>query len=274
VQEAFTRFLERPPAKSQPAHAWLVRVTMNLALDALRARRRRAYAGPWLPTPVEREERWLELAAAPDASARYELRESATYSFLVALEVLRPRERAVLLLRDVLGWNAAESASLLGISEGNARVIHLRARRALSTYDRARCIPSPELWARHREALEQLLAALLAQDTQAVESLLASSVRTATDSGGEYTALAQPLFGRQRVARFYLQAARMRLEGEPQVEVRGVNGLPAAVITLRKPVRNQAPRSLLCLELDESGGIGAILSVLASAKLSTVSFPS
>ena len=63
---------------------WLVRVATNLALDALRRRKRRAYTGPWLPAPVE-------LAATePDAGARDGRLESATFAFLIALEALGP----------------------------------------------------------------------------------------------------------------------------------------------------------------------------------------
>jgi RNA polymerase sigma-70 factor (ECF subfamily) len=75
------------------------------------------------------------------------------------------------------------------------------------------------------------------------------------------------------VARFYLSAALMRREGEPRIEVRLVNGLPAALIQLGRPVRRQAPRSVLWLELDAEGRIAAIQTVLAPKKLSAVAFP-
>ena len=263
VQEALTRFLEHPPGPDRPAHAWLVRVTVNLALDAIRDRRRRAYPGPWLPEPV----------ASGDAEQRIEQVESASYAFLVALEALRPRERAVLILRDVLGWSAAESAELLGMREGTARVVHLRARRALESFQASHPALDAEQRARHRAVLEKFLAALLTQDVQAVESLLAESITTTTDAGGEYTALAQTLAGRSRVARFYVQAARMRSEGEPRVDIVDVNVLAAAAITLGRPVRRQAPHTLLAIDLDGDGRIGAIYSILAPSKLRTVSFP-
>ena len=111
VQESFARLLERPPAEGQPPRPWLVRVAVNLSIDALRRRRRRAYPGPWLPAPAERsDEDWLDSFAspAPDASLRYDLLESASYASLVALEALTPRERAVLLLRDALGCPALQ----------------------------------------------------------------------------------------------------------------------------------------------------------------------
>ena len=52
-----------------------------------------------------------------------------------------------------------------------------------------------------------------------------------------------------------------------------MNGLPAALIQLGRPVRRQAPRSVLRLELDAAGRIAAIQTVLAPKKLSAVAFP-
>ena len=262
VQGAFARLLERAPdlpRAEQPF--WLLRVATNLAIDALRRRKRRAYTGPWLPAPVELPD------DAPDAGARYDRLESATFAFLIALEALGPRQRAVLLLRDVVGAPAREVGEILDLSEANVRVLHSRARRAMQAYDRRRCVPTAELRERHRAALEGFLAALLAQDVRAVEAWLAESARTVTDAAGEFTALAAPLAGRARVARFYLTATKSRQAGEPRVEIRLVNGLPAAWITLGRPVRRQAPRSLLRLELDPAGRIERIEAVLAPRKL-------
>ena len=269
VQEAFARAVETTPAAPpDELPRWLARVATNLSIDVLRRRRRRGYTGPWLPAPVEDEQG--AASAEPGPEARYGLAESATFAFLVALEALGPRQRAALLLRDVLGHSAGDTAEILGTSPGNARILHLRARRALAEYDRSRCIPSPELRARHRNVLERFLACLISQDVRALEGLLAESVRTSNDAAGEYTALATPLAGRARVARFYLRAAASRRESGVRTEIRLVNGLPAAWITLASPVRRQAPRSLLRIELDAEGRIALVQAILAPRKLSGI----
>jgi RNA polymerase sigma-70 factor (ECF subfamily) len=274
VQEAFVRLVAAPPAApaAELGH-WLARVTTNLGIDALRRRRRRAYTGPWLPSPVETPDADAEDVPAGEGAnpeLRYGLAESASYAFLLALEKLSPRQRACLLLRDVLGHSARETAELLGTSEGAARVLHLRARRALAPYDEARCIPTPALRERHAAALARFLACLQAQDARGLEALLTESVETVTDAAGEYTALAAPLAGRDRVARLYLMAALHRRQGGARTEIRLVNGLPAALVTLLAPVRRQAPRSLLRCELDDAGRIRLVQAVLAPRKLAAL----
>jgi hypothetical protein len=110
-----------------------------------------------------------------------------------------------------------------------------------------------------------------------LEAILAESVHTVTDAAGEYTALATPLEGRARVARLYLMAALHRQAGGTRTEIRLVNGLPAALITLQGPVRRQAPRTLLRCEMDPDGRIvlcaGRAFSVQRRTKW-TCSLPS
>jgi RNA polymerase sigma-70 factor (ECF subfamily) len=277
VQETFARLLERPPQGEVSALApWLVRVATNLGIDALRRRRRRAYPGAWLPSPAELADTdacdAYPSGEGRDPETRYGLLESASYAFLLALEALGPRQRAVLLLRDVLGYSAREAARTLGTTEGNVRVLHARARRALAGYDRERCRPDQALRERHRDALERFLAALAAQDGAALAGMLAEDVQTRTDAGGEYAALGAPLAGRERVAKLYLRAALHRRDAGPTTSIRLVNGLPAAVIELARPKLRLAPRSVIRLELDAEGRIREIHAVLAPRKLGAVHF--
>jgi RNA polymerase sigma-70 factor, ECF subfamily len=108
---------------------WLHRIATRVCLDELRKRRgrrlppavRRLPADPLLPPdPPISEIAWLEplpdafiAGEATDPAARYDVRESVSLAFIAALQVLPPRQRAVLLLRDVLGWSAHEAADAL-----------------------------------------------------------------------------------------------------------------------------------------------------------------
>ncbi len=276
VQEAFARAVGAPPEPLAGSLApWLVRVVTNLAIDVLRRRKRRRYEGPWLPGAIEDDgdERDLPRAGEhSDPERRYGLQESATFAFLIALEALGPRPRAALLLRDVLGYTARETADVLATSEENVRVLHLRGRRALADYDRDRCVPDAALRDRHRAALERLQTCLLAQDANGLEALFTDSVSTITDANGEFTALAQPMSGRARVARFYQMAALHRQKSDARSEIRVVNGLPALLTVLGAPQRRQAPRTLLHIELDGADRIRAVQVVIAARKLGAVRF--
>src|SRR5215510_10237455 len=144
VQETFVRALEKPPADMEaPLRPWLVKVAVNLSRDQLRRRRRREYFGPWLPAPVITEgESPLEFDQAPTQEtspvAHYDLLESVTLAFLLALEALTPAQRAVLLLRDAFDYSTSETAKALDMTESNVKVTLHRARQIMAAYDKHR----------------------------------------------------------------------------------------------------------------------------------------
>jgi RNA polymerase sigma-70 factor, ECF subfamily len=125
--------------------SWLYRIATNRCLNALRARNRRPQEVPSMvepPEPTRRPEPlWLEpypdvlLEHLPDRSAgpaaRYEARESIELAFIVALQRLPPRQRAALVLRDVLGFRTAEIADMLDTSDAAVKGALQRARASL-----------------------------------------------------------------------------------------------------------------------------------------------
>ena len=88
---------------------------------------------------------------------RYDLLESVSFAFLLALEALTPQQRAVLLLRDVFDYSVQETAEALALSATNVKTIRHRARRIMQSYDCNRCIPTRTLQGQTRRALEQFL---------------------------------------------------------------------------------------------------------------------
>src|SRR5436309_3038485 len=112
---------------------WLYRITTNVCLSA--AARGRPPAGEVRLAPYP-DALLDELEdEAPGPADRYELRESVQLAFLAAIQLLPPRQRAVLLLRDVLGWSAGETADLL---DSSAASVNSALQRARATLDHRR----------------------------------------------------------------------------------------------------------------------------------------
>ncbi|WP_164011101.1 sigma-70 family RNA polymerase sigma factor [Pyxidicoccus trucidator] len=288
VQETYARALATPPERKESLRPWLTRVAVNLARDHLRRRRREGYVGPWLPSPLETGDASTEASPGLDmppgvearlpgggsTEGRYELLESVSYAFLLALEVLAPKQRAVLLLRDVFDYSVREVAEALNMSEVNVKVVHHRARSAMAEYDRARCIPTKELQERTRVALEGFMSALLTGDVAAAEALLSSDVRAVSDGGGQVRAAQVPLVGVKRVLTFLQRLVELR--GAPEaVEVQMLNGLPALVAVFAAAEDPMlASRAVVRVELGEDGRIAHVHSVLPDRKLSRLRLPS
>src|SRR5688572_386682 len=139
VQETFLRAWAYR-ASTDPGsnlRAWLYRIATNACLDALRRRKRRAvdagsYADlPWLqPYPDRLLDEVAPREDEPDAVVV--ARETIELAFIAVIQALPPRQRAALILRDVLEWSAAETAELLEISVAAANSALQRARATLS----------------------------------------------------------------------------------------------------------------------------------------------
>jgi RNA polymerase sigma-70 factor (ECF subfamily) len=267
VQETFVRALQHPPADtSEPWRPWLVRVAVNLGRDLLRRRRRREAAGVWLPSPLETGD---AASLAEEPAARFDLTESASLAFLLALEALSPAQRAVVLLRDVFDHSVRETAEALAMSEANVKTTHARARRALRPYEDARQRPTRRVQESTRAALESLMRALQQGDASSVGALLAADVRSLSDGGGVYFASRRPVEGREAVARLYLGLGSKAGRVEA-VRLRMVGGLPALDVTMTGGPAGWAPRVLMQVQLDAQGHVARIYALMAPAKLAAL----
>ena len=177
------RFEERASVRS-----WLYRIATNRSLDALRASRRRPEELLRLtevPEPTRRAEPiWLEpypdvlleriADETPGPEARYETKEAIALAFIAGLQHLPPQQRAVLVLRDVLGFRAAEVAGMLETSAASVNSLLRRARAAFETRlpatGRERApLPNSKL---ERDVVGRLADAFEAGDIDGVVALL------------------------------------------------------------------------------------------------------
>jgi len=154
---------------------WLHRIATRACLDALRRRPRRTLPSALGDGPAT-EVLWLEplpddiLAdVETDPAAAYDLRESVSLAFLTALQLLPPRQRAVLILRDVLALRAAEVADLLDLSLSSVNSLLHRARQKM----RARYAAPPSMVTPSSETASLLRRYISAWQAGDVNALLA-----------------------------------------------------------------------------------------------------
>jgi RNA polymerase sigma-70 factor, ECF subfamily len=185
VQETFLRaWRNRKSFQGRSSfRAWLYRIATNACLDLL-DRRPRAVRGqegskpladvPWLqPYPDEALEAVPSGEAEPDAEVV--ARETIELAFIAAIQLLPPKQRAALIVRDVLGWSAAESAALLGTSVAAANSALQRARTTLKRHLPERRLewqPEEEPSDEERALLERYMDATDRNDPAAMVRLL------------------------------------------------------------------------------------------------------
>jgi RNA polymerase sigma-70 factor, ECF subfamily len=218
VQETFVRAFraQHTLQDSAMAQAWLYRIATNVCIDELAKRPRRA-RGPELGPPADPDA--PPMAATPDAEwiepapsawlsgvtteasspvAQYTMKESIALAFVAALQVLTAPQRAVLLLRDVVGLSALETAEALACSVSSANSTLHRARVALEERVGPRTVWSPEAGAVDRVLLERYVRAWDKGDLDDIIALLHDDVTLSMPPSPTWIA------GRADVTRFYM----------------------------------------------------------------------
>lgn len=194
LQETLVRAWQHLDRLETPSslRAWLYKIATNACLDGIDKRKRRglprelyAHGDPSakLPSP-SKEIFWIEpfpdelMDGQPDVypEARYAVRESIMLAFVAALQKLPGRQRAVLLLCDVLGWNTAEAAGILDITVAAANSALQRARESMKQSD-PRTVPAPgRLNQQLTSLLTRYVAAWEAADSAALVAVLREDV--------------------------------------------------------------------------------------------------
>jgi RNA polymerase sigma-70 factor (TIGR02960 family) len=239
---------------------WLYRIATNRCLNALRDKSRRPREIPAMDAPPptrQGEPLWLEpypdnlLDALPDHApgpeARYESRESVELAFTAAVRHLPPKQRATLVLRDVLGFHTDEVAEMLDTGEGAVKGALQRARENLQarlpSVDRER-VPAPGS-ARERKLVGRFADAVQSGAIDDVVALLTDdALLTMPPLPLEYQ-------GHAPIAEFL--AYRMELRGGAlRVVPTRANGQPALGGYLPDPAAGVArPRGLIVLTLED-----------------------
>ncbi|MFA5120257.1 RNA polymerase sigma factor SigJ [Zavarzinia sp.] len=223
VQETYLRFHAAGAAgEIRNVAAWATTALTRLAIDHLRSRKRTAYVGPWLPEPLLDE-------AGDDglAAARIELADDLSLAFLMVMEALPPAERAAFLLHDAFGHDHGAVAAILGKSEAAVRQLVSRGRARLKA-------ARPEIHAPKaaRDAVAgRFIDALMRQDGAALLATLGPEAVLYSDGGGKRKAALNPIFGADRILRFFAGIAR-KVTGEVRFTRLVLNGDPGLAATV------------------------------------------
>jgi RNA polymerase sigma-70 factor (ECF subfamily) len=238
VQETFLRAWRSRERYEEGTYlrAWLYRIATNVCLDLLRSRSRRAtemtsFAEvPWLqPYPDRLLDEVAPSDEQPDAVAVS--RETIELAFLAALQVLPPRQRATLIARDVLGWPASETASLLDTSVAAANSALQRARATMQAH-----LPSHRLdWsaqepsAEERELLDRFIDAHERCDAKAAVAIASEDLRV--------TMPPNPFLfdGLEKVRPLLERAFGEERDGDWRLVSTMANRMPTAASYLRRP---------------------------------------
>jgi RNA polymerase sigma-70 factor (ECF subfamily) len=208
--------------------AWLYKIATNVCLDALRGRSRRPVSSfadlPWLqPYP----DRLLDEIAPPEdePDAVVVARETIALAYVAVIQLLPPRQRAVLILRDVLEWSAKETADVLEISVASANSALQRARATLEQQP----MPSTagELNAEERALLDRFVDAHQRADVDAALALAREDIRI--------TMPPHPYLFEGISQIRPLMAEGLPSAGEWRVLPTSANRMPAAACYLREP---------------------------------------
>jgi RNA polymerase sigma-70 factor (TIGR02960 family) len=245
VQETFLAAWQHMPEFEVRAsvRTWLYRIATNRCLDALRSTRRltrKAAVPPHTqPAPTSPSDViWLEPypdalldglpGDTPGPAARYQAREAMSLAFVAALQVLPPRQRVVLVLRDVLGFRAREVASMLDTTEESVTSALRHARANLQRRLPTPASPPPAPGSHAEQAIvERLTTAYETGDVDALVSLLFEDITiTAPLAGGQYVGTA--------VARRFFETAIFPGRAYQLIPTRA-NGQPAFGAYLRDP---------------------------------------
>ena len=218
VQDAYLR--TRDVEMDEP-RAYLARVVTNLCLDRLKSARvrREEYVGTWLPEPVVEPcggERGVNPAAP--------LAEDLSVALLMVLERLSPLERAAFLLHDIFDMDYADVAKTLERSEAACRQLASRAREHVREA-RPQVAPADE----HTDHIvTAFLTAAATGDVAGLASLLAEDAVLYTDGGGKRRAALNPIYGRDKIARFFI-GVRDKNPPPTNLTPARINGLPGYV---------------------------------------------
>jgi len=188
VQDTYEKWLGLDHGKIRDVRSYLSKITVNKAIDTLKKikQEREAYKGIWLPEPIL-------------SDVNHDDEQTIDYAFLVILEKLNPYERAVIVLRELIGYSYSQISELLEISQENSRQLFHRASLKLkkSTFEQYK------IKEEQKELFKAFIEAIDSKDYNRLTILLKNDAILYSDGGGKVAAAINPIYGVTNILKFF-----------------------------------------------------------------------
>lgn len=212
VQDVLLKFLDLDQGHIEDAKSYLIRMVINRAINQKKKLKKQVlnYPGEWLPEPM----------ASESADGGINRKELLSYSLMVLLEKLNPRQRAVFILKEAFDYEHAEIAAVLDIKPDLSRQLLTRAKKSIG--DPTALTPGivPESF------LNNYLNVLHAGDMNRLEAMLNDDIVSISDGGGKARAAINPVYGKKSVAAL-LQGLYVKFYEEAVIRHVIINQQPA-----------------------------------------------
>ena len=250
VQEVVYKYLSAKKNNIDNEPAYLVKGVINQSINLKKRKQKLVSDQVWLPEPIATER----------AESQIIKEELLTYSMLVLLEKLNPRERAVFILKEAFDYSHKEIAEAFDCSTDNARTLLSRARKKLADLNTIKNTNTPQS---QTEFLTRYLEVIGKGNVKALESLLSHDITVAADGGGKVQVVKELTIGRIAASEL-LQFVYHSFQAKQRVEIGQLNHQPALLFFQKNQLSS-------CQVFDiQDGVVKHIYAVVDPEKLSTI----
>lgn len=171
IQDVIAKFLLTPDKNIENENAYLIKSVINQSINIKKRNKKNLGNSMWLPEPVSTEK----------ADSNIERKEIISYSMLLLLEKLNPKERAVFILKEAFDYSHQEIADVLSFSIENSRKLLSRAKKTLED---SNLVSTPSLSVAS-ELLHKYINIIKNGDVSTLEQMLSADISVKTDGGGK-----------------------------------------------------------------------------------------
>lgn len=250
VQDVLEKYITLDKSNIRHESNFLIKSTINHAINFKTRHNKKEIFGEWLPEPVSFE----------NADTKIIKDETVSYTMLVLLEHLNPKERAAFILKEGFDYSHSEIAELLEISTENSRQLLSRANKQLKGSKALRYNSQTQF-----ETLEKYQAALAQANIKELEDLLVSDIKLNADGGTQVQVVKGKEVGRTATATLLVYVQKQFLS-DKEVTFQSFNHQPAVCFWEGDKLHN-----CHILQLNDKGAIREIYSIVDPEKLKNIS---